>query len=157
MSEMKKRGVTILNNGSLFVTDKIKLYGIGYNLKTDLNTKFKYCYKEKISKQDIIKEIGVLDNKKFNVLLAHNPFSFDAYSEVGFDLVFSGHVHGGIIRIPGIGGLLSPQRKLFPKYSEGIYKKGDTQMIVSRGLGYGGIKFRIFNRPEIVVVTLKNR
>lgn len=155
--ELKKMGVVILNNEHKELSENVKLYGIGYNLKTDLRQEFKYTYKEEITKEDVEREVGALDTTNFNILLVHTPFSFEAYSETGFDLIFSGHVHGGIIRLPLVGGVLSPQRKLFPKYSEGIYNNGKSQMIVSRGLGYGGLKFRLFNTPEIVVVTLKNR
>jgi len=143
--ELKKLGVVILNNEHKALSENVKLYGIGYNLKTNLSQDFKYQYKEEITKDDIEREVGELDTAKLNILLAHTPFSFEAYSETGFDLIFSGHVHGGIIRVPFLGGMLSPQRKFFPKYSEGIYTKGNSQMIVSRGLGYGGIKFRMFN------------
>lgn len=156
LTELKKMGVVILNNEHKELSENVKLYGIGYNLKTDLSKGFEYKYKEEITKEDIEREVGSLNTTNFNILLAHTPFSFEAYSETGFDLILSGHVHGGIIRLPFLGGLLSPQRKFFPKYSEGIYTKGNSKMIVSRGLGYGGLKFRMFNNPEIVVVTLKN-
>jgi predicted MPP superfamily phosphohydrolase len=68
------------------------------------------------------------------------------------DLVLSGHVHGGCVRLPLIGGVLSPERKFFPKYSLGKYTEKNTTMIVTSGLG----KFRLFNPPEIVVIDLIN-
>ncbi|MDF2506052.1 MAG: hypothetical protein K0R06_3547 [Clostridium sp.] len=71
--------------------------------------------------------------------------------------MFSGHAHGGQIRIPFLGGILSPNQGFFPKYSEGMHREGETSMIVSRGLGNSLFPFRIFNRPELIVVTLKKK
>lgn len=98
--------------------------------------------------------VGYLVGKKseqYTVLLAHNPLCFDAYAAWGAELTLCGHVHGGLIRLPGIGGLLSPERSFFPKYSAGTYFSGTSEMIVSRGLSAGP---RIGNRPELVCATL---
>ena len=120
-------------------------------------TIYQDCYK----KNGRYKNLHVLESKDvtnllgekktgFNILLAHNPIFFNAYSEYGPDLILSGHVHGGCIRIPFIGGVLSPERKFFPKYSSGIYHSKNSSMIVSRGLG----KFRLFNPSEIILIEL---
>lgn len=93
-------------------------------------------------------------NTDFNILLSHRPEQFGIYKDMNVDLVFSGHTHGGQIRIPFIGGLFAPSQGLFPRYTDGIYNNGETSMIVSRGLGNSIFPFRIFNRPELVVVTL---
>ncbi len=98
--------------------------------------------------------LGKIDREKYNLLLAHDPSHFEAYCEYGPDLVFSGHVHGGIVRLPKIGGLVSPEYRLFPKYDAGIYEKDFTKMLVSRGLGSHTIYLRINNRPELIMVTL---
>lgn len=92
----------------------------------------------------------------FNILLSHRPEQFTVYKEMNVDLVFSGHAHGGQIRLPFIGGVIAPNQGLFPKYTEGIYKDGQTSMVVSRGLGNSLFPFRIFNRPELVIITLKS-
>jgi len=94
--------------------------------------------------------------KNFKILLSHRPELFYLYSENSMDLVFTGHAHGGQIRIPFIGGLIAPDQGIFPKYSSGSYSKDSTTMFVSRGLGNSIFPVRVFNRPEIVVVTLKN-
>lgn len=104
----------------------------------------------------ILQKLTENSNTNFNILLAHRPEQIHIYKEFDFDLVFSGHAHGGQIRIPFIGGILSPDQGLFPKYSQGIHKEGPTSMVVSRGLGNSLFPFRIFNRPELVVVELKN-
>ena len=77
------------------------------------------------------------------------------YNEYGFDVVLSGHLHGGIINIPFIGGLLSPDFTFFPKYYKGINKIGNTNIVISRGLGYGYmIPIRVLNRGEVVIINL---
>ena len=86
----------------------------------------------------------------------HTPTYFDSYEEWGADLVIAGHTHGGLIRLPFLGGVFSPDRKLFPKYCYGKYEKNDTTMIISSGLSKGETGFRLFNRPEIVSITLNN-
>lgn len=91
----------------------------------------------------------------FKLLLAHRPEMFDEYVAKSIDFVFSGHAHGGQIRIPGIGGLFAPGQGLLPTYTAGIYEKNKTSMVVSRGLGNSSVPYRIFNLPEIVVVQLK--
>lgn len=91
------------------------------------------------------------------IWLAHKPdmmIFFEPYKEYRMDLVLGGHVHGGVWRIPGIGGVISPSEGLFPHYDKGEYSFGSTKFILSGGLtGYGWIP-RIFNLPEICVITL---
>ena len=95
------------------------------------------------------------DEDGFKILLSHRAELLDVYAGEGMDLVFSGHAHGGQIRLPFIGGLYAPGQGAFPKYTGGRYDEGDTAMYVSRGLGNSAFPFRVFNRPELVVVTLK--
>lgn len=91
----------------------------------------------------------------FKILLSHRPELFDIYSKNNMDLVFSGHAHGGQIRIPFIGGIIAPNQGVFPKYTSGSYSSDKTTMFVSRGLGNSLFPVRVFNRPEIISVTLK--
>ena len=88
----------------------------------------------------------------FTLLLAHNPFFCEAYSAWNAELVLCGHVHGGMLRLPFIGGVFSPERRFFPKYSAGSYNVGNMLMFVSRGLG----RLRLFNPREVVFLTLKS-
>ncbi len=86
-----------------------------------------------------------------SVLLSHDPELAAQYKKTSYSLIFSGHLHGGIVRIPGWRGVVSTQFKIFPRYDGGYYQLKDKQaMIVSRGLGSHTIKFRLFNRPELV-------
>ena len=92
---------------------------------------------------------------RVSVLLSHRPEYFEMYAELGFDLVFSGHAHGGQIRLPFIGGIFAPGQGVFPDYTSGVCKSGETSMIVSRGLGNSIFPFRVGNCPEVVVCELK--
>ena len=123
------------------------------------------------SKDDSISLIGLKDESlqggmlrilteqaapsQLSLLLAHEPQYLDSYSECQVDLVFSGHAHGGLVRIPFIGGLIAPDQGFFPKYTEGMHESGDTTMVISRGIGNSSVSVRLFNRPEIVCVELQ--
>ncbi len=92
---------------------------------------------------------------KFNLLLSHRPELAENYERAGVSLALTGHAHGGQVRLPFVGGLVAPNQGFFPKYDAGLYRLGETKMIVSRGLGNSIIPVRVNNRPEIVVVELK--
>lgn len=89
------------------------------------------------------------------VLIAHNPDYFEEYAAWGADVVVSGHVHGGIMRLPVLGGVLSPNLTLFPKYDGGRFEDNHATMILSRGLGTHTVPLRIFNPGELIVINLK--
>ncbi|EOC99681.1 metallophosphoesterase [Caldisalinibacter kiritimatiensis] len=102
--------------------------------------------------EDLTSKINKSD---FTLLLSHRPEKIKYYSEYHIDLALTGHAHGGQIRLPFIGGLVAPDQGLIPKYTGGFYEKGNLQMIVNRGLGNSLFPQRLFNRPEVVVITLK--
>lgn len=122
------------------------------------------CYKYLFDNQEttsidinfLEEKLGKVDREQFNILLAHTPFYFDEYEKWGADLTLCGHVHGGIVRLPIVGGLLSPDRKFFPKYDLGEYIKNKSTMIVSKGLGGSKVLIRVNCKPEIVNIKLKN-
>jgi hypothetical protein len=95
-----------------------------------------------------------INTNEFNILITHDPENFKLYEKLKVDLIFSGHVHGGLVRV-GKLCLLSPRRKFFPKYSYGKNTINDTTIITSSGIGNATIPIRLFNRPEIVEVVLK--
>lgn len=109
-----------------------------------------------IEKQlDIVEE--KVNTECFTILLSHRPELSNIYREYNFDLVLSGHAHGGQWRIPGIlNGLYAPHQGIFPKYAGGRYDFGKQSLIVSRGLARESTLVpRIFNRPELVIVDVK--
>lgn len=98
---------------------------------------------------------GLLEQETaYSVLLSHRPELFETYAACDVDLVLSGHAHGGQFRLPFVGGLIAPNQGLFPKYDAGLFTKGNTNMIVSRGIGNSIIPIRFNNRPEIVLIEL---
>jgi predicted MPP superfamily phosphohydrolase len=89
----------------------------------------------------------------YRILIAHRPDLIERYT--GFDLVVSGHTHGGLLRIPGLlNGLIAPGQGFFPKLTGGVYPRGDTTLVISRGLSRHLVRPRICNRPEIVLIEL---
>ncbi len=90
----------------------------------------------------------------YTILLSHRPELFDLYVRSGVDLVFSGHAHGGQVRIPFVGGLIAPHQGWFPEYDSGLYRRDGTTMLVSRGVGNSIIPLRFNNRPEILVAVI---
>lgn len=97
------------------------------------------------------------DAAHYSILLSHRPEYFEHYGKYHFDLVLTGHAHGGQWRIPGlINGLYAPNQGVFPKYAGGLYDYEGGTMVVSRGLDRWGIKLpRIFNRPELVIIEVR--
>ena len=94
----------------------------------------------------------------FHILLAHRPEQIENYVNYPFDLILSGHAHGGQWRLPGlVNGLYAPHQGLFPEYAGGRYDLEDTVFLVSRGLARESTRVipRIFNRPELVMVEIR--
>jgi len=101
-------------------------------------------------------EIGSLtDHDGFRILLSHQPEDIDNYAAGDYDLVLSGHAHGGQFRLPFIGGLYAPGQGIFPEYDAGLIRLEDTQMVVSRGIGNSSFQLRFNNRPEVVLLILE--
>lgn len=142
-------GVTVLDNR--FVTlergsDQILLAGID-----DPNG-----YADQKTPEELAEEVRAVWGDGFWILLAHRNDRFlRQYSLLGADLVVSGHGHGGMIRLPFTDGLISTDRTLFPSYTAGFYTENGSTAFVSRGLGNSGPSFRLFNRPQVAVLTLE--
>lgn len=153
--QLKEYGVQHISNETIVLEQDG-----GYISLTALDLDKRFYQRFRIpdmTREDIVEVIGKEPDRLFRILLAHNPNYFKAYAQWGSDVVLSGHFHGGMIRIPGIGGVISPQFQLFPKYDAGEYHLGDSTMILSRGLGNHSIKLRLFNKPEISCITLKRQ
>ena len=129
--------------------ESIDIYGL--SLGMEFYPKFK---RKKLSLDNMVNKLG---NKghNYSILMAHSPLYFDTYSRWGADLTLSGHLHGGIMRLPVLGGVIGPDFFIFPKYSGGLYKENNKNMIVSCGAGTHTVDLRIFNPPELTFVELK--
>lgn len=147
---LEERGVEVLRNRSVLWDENgesLRIAGIDDPLMDVTVHEAEFT-------QNSIAEAGL--GEEFTLLLAHRPEHLDVYGSEDVDAVFAGHAHGGQIRIPGLGGLIAPGQGWFPNMTEGIFESGDTQLVLSRGLGNSGFPLRVFNLPEIVVVTLEN-
>lgn len=151
MFELECMDVTWLEDQSAILTEKMYIYG----LDIDLRFYKKFGQKPQLTPQMIHSKLGKTDPRKFNILIAHTPEFFDAYVQSGFDLVLCGHYHGGTIILPEIGPLISPDLKFRPEHSGGAYRKSGTNVVVTRGIGSHLVNIRLFNRPEIVVIDIK--
>ena len=150
---METAGVTVLEDARAEISlegESIVLIGINDpsyqtdylfgDSETVMNTKLEELHSEKDG---------------FTILLSHRPELFNAYTDHGMDLVLSGHAHGGQFRLPFIGGVVAPNQGLFPEYDAGVYTDGNTNMLVSRGIGNSILPFRINNRPEVILIELQ--
>lgn len=154
-NKLKEIGVNLLLDSNTRINkngEHVNIYGVNFKF----NMEPKKVNEIMFDKYNRIfqKQVGKIDDNSYNILLAHDPLNYELYDKYKFDLVFSGHVHGGAIRLFG-KALFSPRRLLFPKYSSGVYTGKNGKMVVSRGLGNSTLKLRMFNLPEIVCVTLK--
>lgn len=143
-------GIKFLQNEFVDIPElNVRIYG--------LNIPIEY-YRRVVTKRlpdNYVGEVfGNMPSDKLNIMMAHNPDQFDIYVNGRPDIVVSGHVHGGIVGVPKLGGLISPQLKLFPKYDFGIFRKDGTTMVLGRGLGWHTIPVRIWNKAEIVNIKI---
>ena len=137
-AQLKNLGITVLDNEAVTLQrgdETLHLVGTGWGSS---------MYQGELSQQD-----------GYTVLLAHDPQHFESYAAAGYDLVLTGHVHGGQVRLPLLGGLYGPGQGLLPEYDSGVYSEGQTDMVVSRGIGNSLIPIRFNNRPEVILITLK--
>ena len=108
-----------------------------------------------VKPREFIKSVIAAEGENFIVLLEHRNSRLSLYSDLGVDLILCGHAHGGMVRLPFTDGLIGPTRELFPTFTSGVYTKGSTNMLVSRGAGNQNAWPRFLNNPEIVAVTLR--
>lgn len=147
---LDRYGVTYLPDRSVDVGEDIAISGM------DIDTVY---YKDiapaKMKPEYIAKHLGKPDNKRFQILLAHSPMFLDAYGAWGADLTLSGHFHGGTIRLPLLGGVMTPQLQFFLPWCAGTFEQEGHHMIVSRGLGTHSVNIRFNNKPQVVVIKLQ--
>lgn len=144
---LERAGVKYLSNEYLTISrgeDGILLGGVEDPL----------AYADMLSPDELAQKMNDAAPDAFKILLGHRNYWMTEYPELPVDLIFCGHAHGGLIRIPGVGGLIGTDRRLFPDFDAGEYNNGRYTLIVSRGLGNSVSIPRVFNRPEIVCVEL---
>lgn len=152
---VEQSGVQFLENEHLdLILDTCQVQIHGLEIPREGYKKFR---KTVVSLEQIEERIGKADASKYQILLAHNPIYADTYLEWGADLVLSGHLHGGIVRIPGLGGVITPQFRLFPKYSGELTIQDGKYVVVSKGLGTHTIKIRFLNPAEMIVLHLHGK
>ncbi len=159
--KMEELGVKLLFNESVEIVrdgESIMLHGLCQYKKSYRDPYYSEKSTYEYSLEEMNEKLGESSKELVDVLLAHNPIYFDIYEQWGAELILSGHIHGGHWRIPIINkGVLSPNQELFPEYDAGEYIKNQAHMIVSRGTNNGSELIpRLFNRPELIVVTLSN-
>lgn len=146
---LERAGVKYLSNEYLTISrgeDEILLGGVEDPL----------AYADMLSPDELAQKMNDAAPDAFKILLGHRNYWMTEYPELPVDLIFCGHAHGGLIRIPGVGGLIGTDRRLFSDFDAGQFNNGRYTLIVSRGLGNSVPIPRVFNRPEIVCVELSS-
>ncbi len=147
---IKGAGVRHLVNEKVCIPEfNMDIYGL--EISRRYYGKFNYAQMDESYLESLL---GKPSSSRVNVLIAHNPDYFEAYAGWGADLVVSGHVHGGLMRLPVLGGVISPALRLFPKYDGGEFHQGNAALILGRGLGTHTLPIRIFNPGELVVIEI---
>lgn len=147
---LAQAGIVPMKNSHIYLPEQgITVYGV------EIERKYYQRFKTLPMDESYLK--GLLGEPKedfYRILIAHNPDYFEDYAAWGADLVLSGHVHGGLMRLPFLGGVISPAIRIFPKYDGGLFKEGESRMILGRGLGTHTLPIRIFNPGELILVEL---
>ena len=104
----------------------------------------------------LVRELRSAQGNDFILMLSHRNDELTMWSQLGVQLVLSGHCHGGVVRLPFMGGVFGTRRELFPEYDAGVYRQDGTTLFVSRGLGYTNVHFRLFNRPHVPIMILRS-
>lgn len=146
---LKQYGVVHLADGSAKLREDIRVSGL------DIDRRFYRDFVPEQMEEPYIRErLGAADPECFQILLAHSPLFHQAYGDWGADLALAGHFHGGTIRLPFLGGVMTPQYQFFLPCCAGTFVRDHHYMVVSRGLGTHSINIRFFNKPQVVVVRL---
>lgn len=150
---LSEAGVSLMVNQSRYLEE----YGIVVT-GAEIHQRFYQRFHRTFMEADYLQGLlGKPDAKYYQILLAHNPDYFPEYAAYGADLVLSGHVHGGVVRIPFWNrGIASPAVRLFPKYDGGCFEEGKSRMILSRGLGCHTIPFRLFNPGDLIFLEFRH-
>lgn len=153
---LKRMGVVYLEDGTAAFGPDILISGL--DLEPRFYRKALHQKMPPMGKAYLDRKLGSADRPgqagKFRILLAHSPLYFKDYAAWGADLTLSGHFHGGTIRLPVLGGVMTPQYQFFLPWCAGDFEQNGKRMVVSRGLGTHSINIRLNNRPQLVVLRL---
>jgi len=151
LEKLKKIGVTILENNRVDLPEyNIAIRGLL------MDKKYYMRFEKNVMPNSYVADMtGPILSSKYEIMISHDPYYFDAYAASNIDLVLSGHVHGGIMKLPLLGGVISPRLELFPKYDGGLFEKNNSKLLLSRGIGCHTLPLRIFNPGELIVLSLK--
>lgn len=152
-ASLRSLGVHVLSNEAMIWTkndDRIAVGGIEDLLQSPLAD-------EAAARLFVDTAFSDVPADMFKVLLSHRPEQFQTYMDARIDVTFTGHAHGGQVRLPGVGGLMAPGQGWLPDYTSGVHEQDGRRMVISRGLGNSILPVRLFNAPEVVVVTLKHQ
>ncbi len=150
--ELEKWGIHFLENERVYLQNfNIEICGL------EIGRRFYRRIHHKPMEEGYIESLlGKAEEKYFELLIGHNPDYFREYASWGADLTVSGHVHGGVVRVPFWRGVISPSLRLFPEYDGGMFEEQGKKMVLSRGLGMHTIPLRMFNPAELAVIYLEN-
>lgn len=154
---LRETGVRVLRNDTVILTKQGKRLSITGIDDPSFANDFPYSDDTLFIEQMIqLAEQDIQTKADFRILLSHRPEKLALYAKHPFDIAFSGHAHGGQVRLPLFGGLIAPHQGFFPIYTAGLHEQSQTSLVVNRGLGNSLFPFRIFNRPEIIAMTLNS-
>lgn len=149
--QLKSCGVHLLENERIFLPESnVEICGLEIERQY-----YRRFYHRPMREQYVEELLGASREDCFEILIAHNPDYFKEYVQWGADLTVSGHIHGGVVRLPFLGGVISPMMRFFPKYDGGRFVQQEKTMILSRGLGMHTIPVRMFNPGELIVIHLE--
>lgn len=156
IGRLKEMGIICLSDQSAVLKKEVRISAV--NLDPCFYKKANSGKLASMEPEYVEKKLGPAVGKDcFQILLAHSPLFFDAYRKWGADLTLSGHFHGGTIRIPGLGGVMTPQYQFFLPVCAGTHEREGRYMAVSRGLGTHSINIRLNNRPQLLAIRLKRK
>lgn len=164
VEKLKQKNINVLENeiATIKIKDNIiNILGLAEK-RVDKGEMFYSKVNSRYEIENVENLFRKLENLKgIKIVLSHYPENFEyvgnySYNKYNFDIMFSGHAHGGQFILPGLGGVFAPGQGLFPKYYKGIYGN-KNKLVVSRGLGNSGFPLRLFNRPNLVIVDLVNK
>lgn len=159
LKRLENIGIIVLDNNKVVISrgdESINLYGMWFNLRYYKDANDERTTQYHFGLEQMEKVLGNCEKDSFNILLTHNPLYFETYSNWGADVTLSGHIHGGMIRVPFKGGLLSPEKEFFPQYDAGVFYDYGNSLVVNRGLGNGEFPIRFLNCPEVSIIKLES-